>query len=77
MPRIVGEVITCEVLEAHRETPFKDVVRLLDRHRISGRPVVDEDDKVVGVISKTDLIRRQTARFPDDRIVTAQERRRN
>jgi CBS-domain-containing membrane protein len=61
MARIIGEVMTCDVVEAHRETPVKDVVRLLDRHRISGLPVVDDDDKVVGVISQTDLIRRQAA----------------
>ena len=47
----VGEVMTSEVVGAHRETPFKDVARLLDQHRISGLPVVDADDKVVGVIS--------------------------
>ncbi|MCX4741173.1 CBS domain-containing protein [Streptomyces antibioticus] len=62
MARIVGEVMTRDVVEAHRETSFKDVVRLLDRHRVSGLPVVDEDDKVVGVISQTDLIRRQAGR---------------
>ncbi|MFF1478948.1 CBS domain-containing protein [Streptomyces sp. NPDC058301] len=62
MARIVGEVMTRDVVEAHRETPFKDVVRLLERHRISGLPVVDDDDKVVGVISETDLIHHQTAR---------------
>ncbi|WP_371667256.1 CBS domain-containing protein [Streptomyces sp. NBC_00289] len=61
MARIVGEVMTVDVVEAHPETSFKDVVRLLDRHRISGLPVVDDDDKVVGVISETDLIHRQTA----------------
>ncbi|MER6415814.1 CBS domain-containing protein [Streptomyces humidus] len=64
MARIVGEVMTCEVVEAHQETSFKDVARLLDRHRISGLPVVDGDDKVVGVISQTDLIRHQAARSP-------------
>ncbi|MFF3201045.1 CBS domain-containing protein [Streptomyces sp. NPDC002962] len=64
MARIVGEVMTQDVVEAHRETPFKDVVRLLDRHRIGGLPVVDDDDKVVGVISQTDLIRRQAAGPP-------------
>ncbi|MFH8282408.1 CBS domain-containing protein [Streptomyces antibioticus] len=62
MARIVGEVMTRDVVEAHRETSFKDVVRLLDRHRVSGLPVVDEDDKVIGVISQTDLIRRQAGR---------------
>ncbi|MER5379858.1 CBS domain-containing protein [Streptomyces sp. NPDC002688] len=62
MARNVGEVMTHDVVEARREMSFKDLVRLLDRHRISGLPVVDDDDKVVGVISRTDLIRRQAAR---------------
>ncbi|WP_159765633.1 CBS domain-containing protein [Streptomyces sp. HM190] len=61
MTRIVGEVMTREVVEARRDTSFKEVARLLDRHRISGLPVVDHDDKVVGVVSETDLIRRQAA----------------
>ncbi|MEW2402874.1 CBS domain-containing protein [Streptomyces sp. NPDC046862] len=58
----IGEVMTREVVRARRDTPFKDVVRLLDRHRISGLPVVDHDDKVVGVISGTELVRGQAAR---------------
>ncbi|WP_333735537.1 CBS domain-containing protein [Streptomyces sp. IBSBF 2806] len=65
MTRIVGEVMTREVVAAHRGTPFKELVRLLNRHGISGLPVVDHDDKVVGVISETDLIRRQAARSAD------------
>ncbi|MFF7274945.1 CBS domain-containing protein [Streptomyces griseorubiginosus] len=54
--RTVGEVMTREVVQAHRQTTFKDLVRLLNRHRIGGLPVVDADDKVVGVISATDLV---------------------
>ena len=41
--------------------PFKEVARLLGDHRISGLPVVDEDEKVIGVISETDLMARQAA----------------
>ncbi|GAA3775843.1 CBS domain-containing protein [Streptomyces chiangmaiensis] len=40
------------------------MVRLLADHRISGLPVIDEDDKVIGVISETDLMVRQ-AETPD------------
>ncbi|MFI0959945.1 CBS domain-containing protein [Streptomyces sp. NPDC021080] len=62
MTLIVGQVMTSEVVGAHRRMSFKDVARLLDRYRISGLPVVDDDDKVVGVISETDLLRLQAAR---------------
>ncbi|MDH6522181.1 CBS domain-containing protein [Streptomyces sp. SAI-090] len=57
----VGSVMTTEVFRAEYGTPFKEVARLLAAHRISGLPVVDEDDKVIGVISQTDLIARQAA----------------
>ena len=57
----VGSVMTSEVVRATYGTPFKEVARLLADHRISGLPVVDEDDKVVGVISETDLMVRQAA----------------
>ncbi len=60
----VGSVMTTEVVRATYETPFKEVARLLGEHRISGLPVVDEDDKVIGVISETDLMIRQ-AELPD------------
>ncbi|MFE0257787.1 CBS domain-containing protein [Streptomyces sp. NPDC059010] len=60
----VGSVMTSDVVRAEHGTPFKEVARLLARHRISGLPVVDEDDKVIGVISETDLVAHQ-AHTPD------------
>ncbi|MCX5257140.1 CBS domain-containing protein [Streptomyces canus] len=57
----VGSVMTSDVVRATYGTPFKEVARLLADHRISGLPVVDEDDKVIGVISETDLMARQAA----------------
>ncbi|MEV0173596.1 CBS domain-containing protein [Streptomyces sp. NPDC050803] len=60
----VGSVMTTEVVRAEYGTPFKEVARLLGDHRISGLPVVDEDEQVIGVISETDLLVRQ-AETPD------------
>ncbi|MGW2515487.1 CBS domain-containing protein [Streptomyces sp. NPDC001617] len=60
----VGSVMTTEVVRAEYGTPFKEVVRLLGENRISGLPVIDEDEKVIGVISETDLMIRQ-ADAPD------------
>ncbi|GGY15114.1 CBS domain-containing protein [Streptomyces djakartensis] len=55
----VGSVMTTDVVRVEYGTPFKEVVRLLADHRISGLPVIDEDEKVIGVVSETDLMLRQ------------------
>ncbi|MEV5976666.1 CBS domain-containing protein [Streptomyces sp. NPDC052114] len=60
----IGSVMTDEVVSARYGTSFKEVARLLADHRISGLPVIDADDKVVGVISETDLLVRE-AEGPD------------
>lgn len=60
----VGSVMTTQVVRARYGTPFKEVARQLAEHRISGMPVVDDNDRVIGVLSETDLMARQ-AQAPD------------
>ena len=60
--RKTGHLMTADVVSVREGTPFKDVVALLARHRISGLPVVDDDDKVLGVVSESDLMLRQATR---------------
>jgi CBS domain-containing protein len=50
--------MSTSLLTVERDTPVRDVIRLLIDHRISGVPVV-EDGRVVGVISEGDLILRE------------------
>ncbi|MGW0752799.1 CBS domain-containing protein [Streptomyces sp. NPDC002587] len=57
--------MTSEVVGARPDTSFKELARLLTVHRISGLPVVDGDDKVMGVVSQTDLTKRQAGRGRD------------
>ncbi|MFC4033237.1 CBS domain-containing protein [Streptomyces polygonati] len=57
--RKVGNVMTSDVVRVREATPFKQVAALLAQHRISGVPVVDDDEKVVGVVSESDLMARQ------------------
>lgn len=57
--RKVGNVMTSDVVRVGEATSFKQVASLLAQHRISGVPVVDDDEKVVGVISESDLMARQ------------------
>ena len=77
----VGSVMTTDVVRAEYGTPFKEVARLLGRHHISGLPVVDDDEMVLGVLSETDLLARQAAepgtgkRFGLDRLTRAGRRR--
>jgi len=60
----VGSVMTSDVVHALPDTPFKEVARLLSVHGISGLPVLDDDDKVLGVVSATDLMARQATPEP-------------
>lgn len=54
-----GALMVGDVVTARCDTPFKEVVRLLEEHRISGLPVIDANRKVVGVVSESDLVLRQ------------------
>ncbi|MER7463197.1 CBS domain-containing protein [Streptomyces sp. NPDC097981] len=57
----VGDLMTDEVVAVVWATSFKDVAKLLAEHDISGLPVVDDEDRVVGVVSESDLLLRQAA----------------
>ncbi|MET8846837.1 CBS domain-containing protein [Amycolatopsis sp. NPDC004625] len=57
--RKVGSVMTTEVTTVGPDTPFKAVALLLASWNISGAPVVDEDGKVLGVVSQGDLLERE------------------
>ncbi|MFE2943083.1 CBS domain-containing protein [Streptomyces sp. NPDC059255] len=56
--RRAGDVMTADTVRAGPSTPVADVVRSLAERGIGGVPVVDEDDKVLGVVTRSDLTRR-------------------
>ncbi|MFF2331179.1 MULTISPECIES: CBS domain-containing protein [unclassified Streptomyces] len=65
MKRIkVGDLMTDEVVSAVPVTSFEEIAKLLAQHNISGLPVLDDDDRVVGVVSESDLLNRQAAIGP-------------
>ncbi|MFI2184432.1 HPP family protein [Streptomyces sioyaensis] len=55
--------MTGDVVSARSGTPADEVARWLAEYDINGLPVVDADERVIGVVSATDLrrIRRTTA----------------
>jgi CBS-domain-containing membrane protein len=56
MEHKVESVMTAKVVTAMPSTPFRELVDLLARNRISALPVVDQDAKLVGIVSEADLL---------------------
>ncbi|MFD7962691.1 CBS domain-containing protein [Streptomyces zaomyceticus] len=52
----IGGLMTDDVVSAVPAASFRDVAKLLVEHDISGVPVVDEEDRVMGVVSESDLL---------------------
>lgn len=52
----IKEVMNTNVIKAKGTDTIEDVTRALLDNKIGGLPIVDEEDKVIGVLSETDLI---------------------
>jgi CBS domain-containing protein len=53
-----SDVMTRDVVTVRAGAPVAEAIRLMLDHRVSGLPVVDEDGKVVGILTEGDLLRR-------------------
>jgi len=53
--------MTASVVTVRADTSYRDMVAMVRRHRVSGLPVVDDDGKVIGVVSETDLLAMEAA----------------
>jgi CBS domain-containing membrane protein len=56
-----GDIMTVEVIAVKRETPLKEVAKLMAEQGVSGVPVIEEDRKIAGVISEKDFLSRMGA----------------
>ncbi|MGB9613674.1 MAG: HPP family protein, partial [Candidatus Margulisiibacteriota bacterium] len=52
----VSELMTTEVLTVSPEMSIREAAKLLFQREISGLPVVDENRKVVGMITEKEII---------------------
>jgi len=52
----VRDVMTANVFTARAEMPLKEVATRMLEYGISGMPIVDEEERVVGVLSETDIL---------------------
>ncbi|RDY26107.1 CBS domain-containing protein [Romboutsia weinsteinii] len=53
------DIMTTEVIVAKQDDTVSDVANILVKQRIGGLPVVDSNNKVVGIISETDIMKKE------------------
>jgi CBS domain-containing protein len=58
--RTVAEVMTSPVLSVHPEAPLQEAVQLMSDHHVSGLAVVGEAGDLVGELTETDLMVRES-----------------
>src|SRR5262245_56075098 len=61
MTLTASDVMIKDVITVNESTPLKEVARLFGERKITGAPVINEQGKLVGVISETDIIRKTTS----------------
>lgn len=53
---VAKDLMTKKVVCAYPETPIKQVIKILVDYDIDGVPVIDKREKLIGVVSKTDIL---------------------
>lgn len=64
MPKTIADAMSRDPVVVRAETPLNEAIQILAERRISGLPVVDDAGQLVGIISETDLMWRETGVTP-------------
>ncbi len=67
MKRTVSDVMTRTVVVVNDSAPFKDIVRRMQEFRVSAVPVVDDEQRLVGIVSEADLILKEDSELEEGR----------
>lgn len=57
IPLRVSDYMTCDLVTFRPDQSIEEVIEALIQHRISGGPVVNENNELVGIISEGDCIK--------------------
>jgi CBS domain-containing protein len=57
MKRTIGDVMTPDFIYVHADTKLTRVLQLMVDHQTRSIPVIDADRKLIGIISREDIIR--------------------
>ena len=59
MSATVKDVMSTHVMAVREGASYKEIATILHEQRISAFPVIDEDNKVIGVVSEADLLAKE------------------
>ena len=59
MNATVKDVMSTHVIAVRQDATFKEMAARLREHRVSAFPVLDDDNKVIGVVSEADLLTKE------------------
>src|ERR1700733_4202428 len=59
MRSTVKDVMSTHVITVRESAPYKEMAAMLHDQRVSAFPVIDDHDKVIGVVSETDLLTKE------------------
>ena len=63
----VIDIMSTKLITVGPKTSVRKVAEILVNHKISGVPVVDEEGKILGIVSEGDLVRKEFApELPDE-----------
>lgn len=61
---LVREVMSTPAVTVRADDSVRRAAQVLLRHRIASAPVLDQDDRLLGIVSEADLLRGRTERDP-------------
>jgi CBS domain-containing protein len=59
MNSTVKDVMSTHVIAVRRDAPYKEMAAMLHEQRVSAFPVLDDENKVIGVVSEADLLTKE------------------
>jgi len=59
MKTVVEDVMTSRVVWVTKDTPYQELAAALRENRVSAFPVLDDEGKVIGVVSEADLLTKE------------------
>jgi CBS-domain-containing membrane protein len=67
MGHLVGDIMTAPAVTVYIDTEISEAVRLMDGRRIRRLPVVDKDQRLVGLISRSDIVKAMGRKLSENR----------